>query len=214
LKKELRGNCMGKPELFGAEYFREFTPHENGVLVALEKEALEKDIPIVGPFVGKMLWLFVKLIDAKRVLELGTATGYSAIWMASALRETGGELTTIEWEDDTAKKAQVNIEDAGYTKEVTVLTGDAKDLLPTFEADYFDLIFQDVEKEMYLDLLNPCARILRPSGLILFDNTAFMSAGDFLSKSLEHPHLDGFHLHAFLPEHDPEYDVLTFLIKK
>jgi predicted O-methyltransferase YrrM len=205
---------MSKPDIFNADHFRQFNPPTEGVLVALEKEAIEKDIPIVGPLVGKMLWTFVKLTKAKRVLELGTATGYSAIWIASALREIGGKLTTIEWDEEIAVKAANNIKDAGYQNEVDILTGDARNLMSKFEDDYYDIVFQDVDKEMYLELLNPCVKVLKPGGLLICDNTAFRTAGEFLWKSLRHPELDGFHLYAFLPEHSPEYDGLTFLVKK
>jgi predicted O-methyltransferase YrrM len=205
---------MTEPEVFEAEHFRQFTPSEKGILADLEKEAKEKDIPIVGPFVGKVLWTLVKLIKAKRVLELGTATGYSAIWIAKALSETGGELITVEWDKELAKQARANIERAGLPCGVKVISGNAQNLLSEFEANHFDMIFQDVEKEMYLELLDQCARVLRPGGLIVFDNTAFKTAGDFLSESLEHPDLDGFHIWGFLPGHGPEYDGLTFLIKR
>jgi predicted O-methyltransferase YrrM len=164
--------------------------------------------------VGKILWTVVKLINAKRVLELGTATGYSAIWMAKALSETKGELITVEWDQQMAQAARVNIEKANLGCSVKVISIDAENILSDFVPDHFDMIFQDVDKEMYLELLEPCARVLRPGGLIVFDNTAFESAGDFLKESLLHPELDGFHLYAFLPEHQPEYDGLTFLIKK
>ena len=97
---------------------------------------------------------------------------------------------------------------------VEVLQGDAKELLGKFDVDHFDLIFQDIEKEMYLELLEPCVRVLRPGGLLFFDNTAFKTAGEFLGESLKHPKLDGIHLYSFLPEHQPEYDGLTLLIKK
>lgn len=204
---------MTDQDLYDAEYFRQFTPREGGVLSELEKEAVEKDVPIVGPLVGKMLWMHAKLMRAERVLELGTATGYSAIWIARALRETGGKLTTIEWDVETAEKASNNIAEAGFSDIVEVLQGDAADLLASFEHDHFDMIFQDIEKEMYLDLLDPCVHVLRPGGLIFFDNTAFKIAGDFLQESLKHPELDGFHLYAFLPEHDPDYDGLTLLVK-
>jgi protein-L-isoaspartate O-methyltransferase len=116
--------------------------------------------------------------------------------MAKALSDTGGELITIEWDKDLAKGARVNIEKAGLPCGVKVIPGDAKNLLSEFEPGHFDMIFQDVEKEMYLELLDQCA------------------TGDFLSTSLEHPDLDGFHIWAFLPGHGPEYDGLTFLIKK
>jgi predicted O-methyltransferase YrrM len=205
---------MTDQDLYEAEHFRQFTPREKGILAKLEKEAVEEDIPIVGPLVGKMLWFHTKLMKAERVLELGTATGYSAIWIAMSLRDTGGKLTTIEWDKKTASKAETNIKEAGFSDIVDVLHGDAKELLTTFEDDHFDMIFQDIEKEMYLELLDPCVRVLRPGGLLVFDNTAFKTAGNFLQESLQHPALDGYHLYAFLPEHEPDFDALTFLIKK
>ena len=205
---------IGKQEVYDAEHFRNFTPRESGILADLEKEAAEKDIPIVGPYVGKILWTLVKLIDAKNVLELGTATGYSAIWIAKALSGTGGGLISVEWDKEIAARARANIARAGVSCGVEVITGDARDVLFTLKPGQFDMIFQDVDKEMYLDLLAHCERVLRPGGLLVFDNTAFRSAGDFLSRSLLHPNLEGFHLFGFLPEHDPEYDALTFLVKK
>ena len=134
--------------------------------------------------------------------------------MAKALRDTGGKLTSIEWDVDYVERAKANINKAGFADIVEILHGDAKDLLSKFEKDYFDIIFQDVEKEMYLELLNPCVRVLRPGGLLFFDNTAFKTAGEFLAESLKHPELDGIHLFSFLPEHKPEFDGLTLLIKK
>jgi len=205
---------MTEPELFDAEHFRQFARHDYKLLLDLEKEAAEKDIPIVGPLAGKMLWFHTKLMNAKRVLELGTATGYSAIWIAMALRETGGKLITVEWDEETAEKAKSNIANAGFSDIVDVLCGDANELLSKFEPGSFDIIFQDVDKEMYLPQLEPCTRILRPGGLLFFDNTAFKSAGNFLTESLKNPNLDGFHIYAFLPEHSPDWDGITFLIKK
>jgi predicted O-methyltransferase YrrM len=202
------------PEVYDAEHFRQFTTHEKGTLAKLEQEAVDKNIPIVGPVVGKMLWLFTKLMKADRILELGTATGYSAIWIAKALKGTGGRLTSIEWESEMVQKARANLNEAGCADLVEVQHGDAKELISKYDKNYFDLIFQDVEKEMYLELLEPCVSVLRPGGLLFFDNTAFKSAGDFLSESLNYPELDGFHLFAFLPEHQPEFDGVTLLIKK
>jgi predicted O-methyltransferase YrrM len=205
---------MAEPEAYEAEHFRKFTPRGGGILEELEKEAREQDIPIVGPYVGKILWTMVKLISAKNVLELGTATGYSAIWMAKALSETGGELLSVEWNKEMAKRARVNIARSGVSCGVKVISGDALEILKSLELDHFNMVFQDVDKELYLEQLEECARVLRPGGLLICDNTSFKSAGEFLKRSLEHPDLDGFHVHAFLPGHGPEYDAMTFLVKK
>ena len=114
----------------------------------------------------------------------------------------------------TQHRMAVNIEDAGFSDIVKVISGDAKDMLLDSDEGQFDMIFQDVDKEMYLGMLDSCAKVLRPGGLLICDNTAFKTAGDFLRRSLDHPDLEGFHLYGFFPGHEPEYDALTFLIKK
>jgi predicted O-methyltransferase YrrM len=88
-------------------------------------------------------------MKADKVLELGTATGYSAIWFAKALKATGGMLTSIEWDIDMMNKAQANIAEAGFSDCVELFHGDAKDLLSKFEENHFDIIFQDVGEDYY-----------------------------------------------------------------
>ena len=207
---------MGEPERFDAEHFRRFAPHHGGnVLERLEREAFEKDVPIIGPVLGKLLYLFAKATGARRVLELGAATGYSAIWLAKAVQDVGGSVTTIEWDPEFAKVAEANVAEAGFAGQVALLQGDAKEILALLKEDeLFDFIFCDIEKEMYSEVLDPCVEILRHGGFMLFDNTAFKSGGDFLECSYAHPLLETAHLYGFFPDHSPDFDAITLCVKK
>ena len=204
---------MSKPRTYDARHFKDFVPTQKGILSDLEREAKKKDIPIIGPVVGRLLYILAKAMRAKRVLELGTATGYSAIWLGSAIRPLGGQIISIEWDRATAVKARSNIRSAGLSSTVDIRQGDARVLIKTIPGK-LDLIFLDVEKEMYSSLLDPCVKLLRPGGLMVFDNTAFKTAGDFLERSFEHRSLETVHLHCFIPGHDPDLDAITFCMRR
>src|SRR5258707_15020216 len=94
------------------EYMNGLVPPRDKVLARMEDEAHREDIPIVDPHEGALLYLLVKIARAKRVLELGTATGYSGIWL---LRGTGdGTLTTYEVDHKRAERARANFAEAGF----------------------------------------------------------------------------------------------------
>lgn len=205
---------MSDIELHEPDHFYNFIPKAEGVLARLEKQAVEEDVPIVGPVMARILYILAKTTGAKRILELGTATGYSAIFLGKAAQENGGKVVTMEWDPETAAVAAKNIEEAGYTDVVQVAVGDARENMKTYSPGSFDMIFNDVEKEYYTELLKPTLELLRPGGLMLLDNTAFKTAGDFLEVSFEHPQLETVHLYGLFPNHDPDYDALTICMKK
>jgi caffeoyl-CoA O-methyltransferase len=118
---------------------------------------------------GRFLRLLVASTNARHILEIGAASGYSAIWMGLGLRETGGRLTTIEYDPVRAKEAQANVRRAGLQDIVTVIEGDAFKQIPTLQGT-FDLVFLDAWKPDYkkfLDLVYP--RLTR-GGLFLAHN--------------------------------------------
>lgn len=207
---------MTEPELHPPEVFKQYSPETEGILHDLEKKAQEEDIPIIGPHVGKILNLLINISGACRILELGTANAYSTIWMAQALdNHEVKEIITLEWDPEMATEARKNIDRAGYSGLVEVVQGDARDYLSSLkESEKFDLVFLDVEKEYYSDLLDPVIHMTRPGGLLVFDNTAFRSAGDFLRRSYDHPQLETIHLYGFYPDHNPDFDALTLCVKK
>jgi len=201
-------------ETHGAEHFEKYVPEEGGILGKLEQEAAEQTLPIIGPIVGRLLYLLVRTSRARAVLELGTCTGYSAIWMARALAPAGGNLVTVERDPAMAERARGNISEVGHEGTINVVTGDAREVLEEIEPESVDMAFIDVDKEYYTECMELCIPVLRSGGLMVFDNTAFVSGGEFLDASWEHPDIETVHLHAFLPGHRPNYDGLTFCVKK
>ncbi len=200
---------------YGPEHFRRYAKYDDPLLLRLEKEAARKGIPIVGPAMGKLMYLLARATGARRVLELGTSIGYSAIWLARAVAPSGGKVTSLEWDARTAAKARKTLAGAGLSGTVEIVVGDALEWLARHaRRRRFDLIFNDIDKELYTATLVPIAMMLRPGGLAVFDNTSFRSAGDFLETAQRHPELEVLHLHCFLPGHDPDDDAITLCVKK
>jgi len=143
-------------------------------------EALEdqmEDIrPNVGLEAGKMLSLLVHLTRAQRVLELGTSLGYSAIWLASALKETGGKLVTVECRQDLFELARKNLRETGLGGRVEVIHGDAGQVIQSLEG-HFDLILQDSDKALYPKMLETCIRLTRLHGVLVADDALFKPRG-------------------------------------
>jgi caffeoyl-CoA O-methyltransferase len=148
------------------KYLYELLPPRDPLLVRLEQEAQERDIPIVGPLVGRLLALLVRLTRAKKVLEIGTAIGYSTIWLA---RACPGRVVTIEYNEQIAQEARRNISEAGLGRRVRVLVGDGMDLVPTLRTK-FDFLFLDAEKHQYRALLDLALPKLTRGALIVTDN--------------------------------------------
>jgi caffeoyl-CoA O-methyltransferase len=118
---------------------------------------------------GRFLRVMVAISGAKRALEIGGAFGYSAIWMGLGLRETGGRLTTIEFDPERAKVAADNVRKAGLSDIVTVVSGDAFSEIPKLQGS-FDFVFVDAWKRDYKRFLDIMRPRLAPHGLFLAHN--------------------------------------------
>lgn len=129
----------------------------------------ERRLRAVTPEVGRFLNIFAKAVGARRILEVGTSGGYSTLWLADAARETGGSVTTLEIDPAKVERAQRNLTEAGADGLVTIVPGDAREMVATLEPG-FDFVFLDAEKELYLELLEPLVRLLRPGGALVADN--------------------------------------------
>lgn len=125
----------------------------------------------VGPEGGALLAWFVRQLDAQRVLEVGTSNGYSAIWLARALRETGGALVTLEVEPRKIAMARENLEKADLDALVTIVEGPAVESLKALGGT-FALVFIDADKPQYPDYLREVARLTGPGSVIVADNIA------------------------------------------
>ena len=151
-----------------ADYIDALANRGDDVLAKVEDEGLADGWPIVGAAEGSFLHILAKAIGAKRILELGSAIGYSGTWWARAL-PPGGELVTVEADPETAKIAEANLARTGVADRVRILVGPAQEVLEDLEGP-FDLIFVDINKDGYPDVLEPCIRRLRVGGLLVTDN--------------------------------------------
>ena len=155
------------------EYLRAKTKHDDAFLHELETYAEENSVPIVEPETARFLSVMTEIKQPARVLEVGTAIGYSAILMARSMRG-GGKITTLEYNADMASLARENIEKAGLSDMITVTEADAKDYLAYIEEDgTFDMIFLDGPKAHYIYMFDECVRLLKKGGLLISDNVLY-----------------------------------------
>jgi len=186
-------------------YFRQFIPDREALLRRMEADALENDTPIIGPVLAKLLYILAASHSARRILELGTATGYSTIFLAQACRQTGGRVLTFEYDSETAEIARQNFNAAGVSDFIDLQIGDAVQGISQLDGS-FDLIFLDIEKEDYVRVLPDCERLLRKGGLLIADNTAFRDADSFNRALHTHPHFESVQLFGYFPDHNPDDD--------
>ena len=194
-------------------YFQGLLPRRGTLLKRLEAEAQAEDIPIVGPVVGELLYLLARFGRPQRVLELGTATGYSAIYLAQACLETGGELVTLEYDPDLARRAQANLKEAGLDAVAQIAQADALAWLAE-TTTRCDLVVRDIEKEDYVKALPHCQRILSANGLLVADNVGFRDADAFNRAIATDPAWRAVSLYALLPGHSPLHDGLCLAVKR
>jgi predicted O-methyltransferase YrrM len=140
----------------------------NPLLDAIRGEGLAAALPLVEPDTARLLRSLVIATGASKVLEIGTAIGYSALWMAQVLPE-GGQLISLEIDQSRAATARANFERAGLANTISVIVGDASRFLHKV-AGPFDLIFQDGDKQLYEPLLDRLVDHLRPGGVLVTDN--------------------------------------------
>jgi predicted O-methyltransferase YrrM len=150
------------------EYLARLNHLPDPILQALAREGVERKLPLVDAEVGALLRVLATAVAATRILEIGTAIGYSGIWLAGAL-PPDGMLFTMEAREDRAKQARDNFARAGLADRVTVILGDAG-LMVAKVAGPFDIIFQDGDKRQYLPMLDRLVDLLRPGGLLITDN--------------------------------------------
>jgi predicted O-methyltransferase YrrM len=153
-------------------------------------KAKDKGLLAVSEEDGRFLRLMVASSGAKRALEIGGASGYSAIWIGMGLRETGGRLVTIEYDPERAKELAANIKSAGLSDIVQVLAGDAFQQIPKVPGT-FDFVFLDAWKKDYKRFFEMVYPRLDPRGLFLAHNVVNKrnEMGDFLEVVLKHPAL-------------------------
>src|ERR1700722_4087239 len=138
------------------------------VLREIKLEGDEQKLPLIDAEVGSLLRVLATAVGATRILEIGTAIGYSGIWLAGAL-PADGMLLTMEVDAERARRARENFVRSGLADRVSVIVGDAERMLAKVSGP-FDLVFQDGDKQQYSPLLDRLVDRLRAGGLLIRRN--------------------------------------------
>jgi predicted O-methyltransferase YrrM len=150
-------------------YLYAMLPERDPELREMERYAKDHHVPIIGPAVGRLLYLLVQISGARRIFEMGSAIGYSTVWLARAAGPKGRVFYT-DGSDENVRRARNYLRRAGVARRVRLLHGDALELIKTVPGK-FDLIFLDVDKPQYPAALHMALPRLRRGGLFITDNT-------------------------------------------
>ena len=159
-------------------YINSLDRGNTAILDTIEKEALDSYVPIIRKEMQSFLKLLLAMQKPKRILEVGTAVGFSAILMAEYNPESC-EITTIENYEKRIPIARENFVRAGKEKQITLIEGDATEVLKTLEEPY-DMIFMDAAKGQYINFMPDILRLLKKDGVLVSDNV--LQDGDIIES--------------------------------
>ena len=159
-------------------YINSLDVGNTGILDEIEREALASYVPIIRKEMQSFLKVLLQIKRPTRILEVGTAVGFSAILMAE-YNPASCTITTIENYEKRIPIARANFERAGKQDRITLLEGDAKEVLHTLK-EPFDFIFMDAAKGQYLNFLPEILRLLAPNGILVSDNV--LQDGDIIQS--------------------------------
>ena len=162
-------------------YLEEVAPSSDPILKEMEEIARRRRFPIVGPLVGRLLCQLAMMIQAERILELGSGFGYSAYWFAKGLK-AGGKILCTEGSEENAAQAVEFFKKAGMRNMMSIEVGEALEIIGRYPGP-FDIIFMDIDKEQYPDGLEKALPKLRRGGLFVVDNMLWF--GSVLTNSTE-----------------------------
>lgn len=149
-------------------YLHDVTPERPPVLREMEEYARQNGFPIIGPLVGRYLYLTALQTKARRVLELGSGYGYSAFWFSLAMKGKG-EIVMTDGDRSNKKRAFDYFKRAGLQSQFDFKVGDARRIIKRL-AGPFDIVLNDIDKDGYPDTIDPVAALLRKGGLFITDN--------------------------------------------
>lgn len=149
-------------------YLKKISPDIHPVLKEMEAVAEERAFPIVGPLVGRLLYLLIEFGHVHTVLECGSGFGYSALWMAFALPQNG-QILCIEEDAENIRQAKKFFERAGMLHKATFQQGDALKIASQLKS-HFDMVMNDVHKLQYPNILPHLISRLRVGGILVTDN--------------------------------------------
>lgn len=160
-------------------YINSLEKENSPILEKIEKEARKDGVPIIRKEMESFLRVMLSIKKPMRILELGTAVGYSAILMSEYIDEKG-QIITIENYDKRIPIAKENIKKAGRENVIKLLEGDAMEIMPTLEGDRFDFVFMDAAKAQYIHFLPEVLRLMKKDAVLITDNV--LQEGDLIQS--------------------------------
>lgn len=161
-----------------ASFINSFNTDYDDVITSIRKEAEENRVPIIRQEAGEFIKLLILMNKPKKILEIGTAVGFSAIFMSRFL-DDDAHITTIENYPPRIAEAKKNFVRAGVESRITLMEGDAQEILPGLDEQY-DFVFMDAAKGQYGCFFSEAVRLLKPNGILLCDNV--LQDGDVLES--------------------------------
>ncbi len=172
------------------KYIYSLLPRRDAVRREMERYAARHSVPIIGPACGRLLYQLARLVRARRAFEMGSAIGYSTLWLAEAVGPRGKVFYT-DGDPANARRAEKHFRRAGVRGRVQVLVGDALEMLKR-TGGQFDLIFNDVDKVQYPDVLRLAVPRIRVGGLFITDNVLWSglvahpaASGDLNTRAIQ-----------------------------
>lgn len=151
------------------KYIYDILPTRDAVLAEMERQAAAEQIPIIGPAVGRLMYLLAQICGAQRIFEMGSAIGYSTIWLARAAGPKA-EIYYTDGDPKNVQRAKEFFKRAKVERRIRMMTGDALELLGRVQGK-FDMIFIDVNKDQYPAALKKALPRIKRGGLLVTDNT-------------------------------------------
>ncbi len=199
-------------------YLLSLLPPPHPVVAKMERMATRRGFPIVGPLVGRFLYQLALLIGAKTVFEMGSGFGYSAYWFAKAVGR-GGRVVLTDWDESNLETAERLLRSAGVEAEIETVAGDAVDVLKGTR-EKFDIIFNDIDKELYPLVPDLASERLREGGLLVSDNVLWRgqvvgpAEGDHKTEGVRAMNADLFRRADFFTTIVPLRDGVAVSIKR
>jgi predicted O-methyltransferase YrrM len=204
---------MAAPDPAAEDLRRLLGARGDGLLRELERDAQARGLAVMGPSAAGFVASLARVRGGRDLLELGTATGYSSVWLGRVARELGGKVTTVERDAALVQEARANLLKAGLDGVVQVVHGDAFAFLEE-PGDRFDLVLLDIVESEYAAALKPVGERLKPRGVLVANHAGSPRAREFNSLALSDERFDVSLLYGFWPGHAPEWDTLTVAVRR
>ncbi|HUN30237.1 MAG TPA: O-methyltransferase [Alphaproteobacteria bacterium] len=170
-------------------YLDALHPEQHPLLLELEQHGRKDGVTIVSREAGRFLSVVVHMMQANRILEIGTGYGYSTLWMALA-QPPMGKIWTIDPDSTRSSVALSYFQRAGEDDYIVIFNQDARELLENFQQRNLDIVFIDADRELYREYLDLVIPMLKLSGIVVIDDCLIGGLDEFNEYFLSHPSLD------------------------